>query len=77
MLGELVGREEELEVIRSFLQTAAVDGGTLLLTGEQGIGKTALLGAAVGELWLPEPRSFAPLAVSRRQASDSLDSTKS
>ena len=42
----LVGRDRELETLRSFLGAAADDGATLLLTGEPGVGKTALLVAA-------------------------------
>jgi MoxR-like ATPase len=42
----LVGRGRELELIRSFLDGAAVGGGALLLWGEPGVGKTALLDAA-------------------------------
>jgi transcriptional regulator with AAA-type ATPase domain len=42
----LVGRDRELELIRSFLDRAAVDGEALLLWGEPGVGKTALLDAA-------------------------------
>jgi DNA-binding CsgD family transcriptional regulator len=43
---DLVGRDQELELIASFLKRAAADGATLLFTGEPGIGKTALLDAA-------------------------------
>lgn len=39
----LVGRYEELELIDSFLKESAVDGRALLVTGEPGVGKTALL----------------------------------
>ncbi|WP_328499954.1 LuxR family transcriptional regulator [Streptomyces sp. NBC_00457] len=39
----LVGRDEELALIRSFVDGAATVGGTLLLTGEPGVGKTELL----------------------------------
>jgi DNA-binding CsgD family transcriptional regulator len=42
----LVGRERELTLIASFLSRAAAEGGTLLFTGEPGVGKTALLDAA-------------------------------
>jgi DNA-binding CsgD family transcriptional regulator len=41
-----VGRERELTLIASFLSRAAAEGGTLLFTGEPGVGKTALLDAA-------------------------------
>ena len=41
-----MGRGHELELIRSFLQRAAVEGDALLLTGDAGVGKTALLAAA-------------------------------
>jgi DNA replication protein DnaC len=43
---DLVGRDQELELIAAFLKQAAADGGTLLFTGEPGVGKTALLDAA-------------------------------
>ena len=42
----LIGRDRELATIGSFLGEAVVDGATLLLTGEPGVGKTALLVAA-------------------------------
>jgi DNA-binding CsgD family transcriptional regulator/tetratricopeptide (TPR) repeat protein len=45
-LGQLIiGREPELERIDAFLNTARTDGGALLITGEPGVGKTALLKA--------------------------------
>jgi len=43
----LVGRTEELETISALLaQACAGDGGTLVVRGEPGVGKTALLDAA-------------------------------
>jgi DNA-binding CsgD family transcriptional regulator len=42
----LVGRDRELDMLRGFLREAAARGGTLLLRGDPGIGKTALLDAA-------------------------------
>jgi transcriptional regulator with AAA-type ATPase domain len=39
---DLVGRDQEPELIASFLKQAAADGATLLFTGEPGIGKAAL-----------------------------------
>lgn len=42
----LVGRGEELSYIRAYFEDAAVAGGALLLSGEPGVGKTALLDAA-------------------------------
>jgi DNA-binding CsgD family transcriptional regulator len=42
----LVGRDQELRLIASFLERAATGGATLLFTGEPGVGKTALLDAA-------------------------------
>ena len=45
---QLIGRDRELAALSSFLGEAAVDGATLLLTGEPGVGKTALLVAAAG-----------------------------
>ena len=43
----LLGREKDIEVIQWFLERAAVDGDALLITGPAGIGKTAVLDAAV------------------------------
>ena len=42
----LVGREAELDHIRSFLGTTRTDGGALWVTGDPGVGKTELLNAA-------------------------------
>ena len=42
----LVGRHEELEFLRAFVREAAVDGGTVLVSGGPGVGKTTLLDAA-------------------------------
>ncbi|HKA96190.1 MAG TPA: AAA family ATPase [Streptosporangiaceae bacterium] len=42
----LIGRDRELAALGSLLDGALVDGATLLLTGEPGVGKTALLAAA-------------------------------
>ena len=42
----LVGRGPEVELIGSFLDRAAAEGGALLLTGDPGVGKTMLLDAA-------------------------------
>ena len=42
----LIGRDRELATLGSFLDEAVGDGATLLLTGEPGVGKTALLAAA-------------------------------
>jgi DNA-binding CsgD family transcriptional regulator len=42
----LIGRDRELAILGSLLDEAAADGATLLLTGEPGVGKTALLAAA-------------------------------
>jgi DNA-binding CsgD family transcriptional regulator len=43
---ELAGREPELALTRSFLQTAAERGDYLLLCGDPGVGKSAILDAA-------------------------------
>jgi predicted ATPase len=45
--GPLVGREADLDRIGVFLGSTARAGGPLLLLGEPGVGKTALLAAAV------------------------------
>lgn len=42
----LTGRDGDLDVVRTFLDDASVSGAGLLLTGEPGVGKTALLKAA-------------------------------
>jgi DNA-binding CsgD family transcriptional regulator len=42
----LIGRDRELAALGSLLDEAGADGTTLLLTGEPGVGKTALLAAA-------------------------------
>src|SRR5580692_2092710 len=43
---ELVGRGQELAVIRAFVGDCAVHGRALVLSGEPGIGKSTLLDAA-------------------------------
>ena len=42
----LVGRDRDIEFIRSFVNQAAIGGGALLVSGEIGVGKTVLLEAA-------------------------------
>ena len=46
LTGSLIGRNEELALISEFLDRAARGGDAMFLTGEHGIGKTALLDAA-------------------------------
>jgi DNA-binding CsgD family transcriptional regulator len=46
--GDLVGRDAELRAVSAFLDEGAAGGATLLLQGEPGVGKTALLDAAAG-----------------------------
>ena len=41
--GALVGRDRELAFLQGFFAEAAVSGGALLLSGDPGVGKTALL----------------------------------
>ena len=43
---ELVGRDAQIGRLRAFVSSARIDGGALLVTGEPGVGKTALLRAA-------------------------------
>ena len=43
---QLIGRETEIDRLRAFVAPVRVDGGALLVTGEPGVGKTALLEAA-------------------------------
>ena len=46
---QLVGREGDLPLLRAFVAEAAEDGGALLLTGDAGVGKTALLNVVAAE----------------------------
>jgi predicted ATPase len=46
--GGLVGRDGEIQLLVSFLDRAAQDGAALLVLGDPGVGKTALLDAAAG-----------------------------
>ena len=46
--GALVGRDSELRQVAGFLDRARTAGEALLLSGEAGAGKTALLDAAAG-----------------------------
>jgi hypothetical protein len=39
---QLMGPDEDLEVLCSFVDRAATGGGSLLLSGDAGVGKTAL-----------------------------------
>jgi DNA-binding CsgD family transcriptional regulator len=41
----LIGRDRELGLLREFFQQSAVSGGALVLAGEPGVGKTALINA--------------------------------
>jgi predicted ATPase len=43
---DLVGRDEDLRRVSAFVDQAAVGGGALLVVGDAGIGKTAVLDAA-------------------------------
>jgi len=45
-LPELVGRDQDLAVIRAFVDAASAQGAALMLSGEPGAGKSALLDAA-------------------------------
>jgi DNA-binding CsgD family transcriptional regulator len=44
--GELFGRLREIEFVQTFVREAAVTGGSLLVSGDPGVGKTALLDVA-------------------------------
>jgi DNA-binding CsgD family transcriptional regulator/DNA polymerase III delta prime subunit len=57
--GDVVGREEELELLRGFLADTAAGPLALLLEGEPGIGKTTLWAAAVADA---RERSYRVLA---------------
>jgi DNA-binding CsgD family transcriptional regulator len=43
---QLVGRDGDIAVVRAFVDDAARDGGSLVVAGEAGVGKTALIEAA-------------------------------
>ena len=45
-VNRLIGRDSELAALDAFLGAAAEGGATLVLAGEPGVGKTALLQAA-------------------------------
>ncbi|WP_330186109.1 LuxR family transcriptional regulator [Dactylosporangium sp. AC04546] len=45
---DVVGRDDDLLALRSFVDRSGRSGGALLLFGEPGVGKTVLLGAAAG-----------------------------
>lgn len=68
--GALVGRAAELAAVRSFLDGAGNHGGTLLLSGEPGIGKSALLDAAAR---LARAAGTAAVRVSGVQSEADLD----
>jgi DNA helicase TIP49 (TBP-interacting protein) len=44
----LTGRTRELGFLQGFVRETAVSGGALILSGDPGMGKTALLNAVVG-----------------------------
>lgn len=44
----LIGRARELRIVEDFVRRCTVDGSTLLLTGDPGVGKSSLLQAAAG-----------------------------
>jgi len=51
----MIGREDELDMVRTFLDKAATGGAALSLSGEAGVGKTVLLDAMRGDVigrWL-------------------------
>jgi len=48
--GGLTGRSRELHFLEGFFRQAAVSGGALVLSGDPGVGKTALLNALAGSL---------------------------
>ena len=43
---QLIGRDADVGIVRGFVDDAAVRGGALLVSGDAGVGKTALLDAA-------------------------------
>jgi hypothetical protein len=44
---QLVGRDQDLAAIRAFIDQAAAEGGALVMSGEAGVGKTAMIEAAI------------------------------
>jgi DNA-binding CsgD family transcriptional regulator len=49
VVGEIVGRHDELEALRAFLASPRKEPGALVLEGDAGIGKSTLWRAAVGD----------------------------
>ena len=43
---QLVGRDEDIAAVRAFVDQAAAHGGALVITGDAGVGKSALIEAA-------------------------------
>lgn len=43
----LVGRDRDIAVLRGFVDQAAAHGGALVVSGEAGVGKTAVIEAAM------------------------------
>lgn len=70
--GSLVGRDPELAMIHAFLLEARSRGGALVLFGDAGVGKTALLDAAVADR--PEPSVTAATGV-RSEADGFVEGT--
>ena len=73
--GQLVGRQDELAVLRGFLVRAARGGDHLLWSGAPGVGKTAVLDAAVRARSLSARWCCGPAAHRTRRTSGSPDST--
>jgi len=73
---ELIGREPELAALDSALAGAFAGNGRLVVAGDAGVGKTALLRAFVARVRFAGPRAFVGSALrSRRHALDITDLT--
>ena len=44
--GQLIGRDQDVKLICTFVDEATVRGGALMVSGDAGVGKTALLDVA-------------------------------
>jgi hypothetical protein len=58
----LFGRDRDVEVLRSFVDQSAVEGGAVLLSGDAGVGKTVLLDAAAAPVGGPRSPRWATAA---------------
>jgi ABC-type transport system involved in cytochrome c biogenesis ATPase subunit len=71
MLAEIVGRDQELDLLRRFVVSIADGPAALLLEGAPGVGKTTLWRAGVAMAGRPRSRSHEPARPRPRRSSRS------